>query len=917
MNKETIKGDPLSVSLEYYNFLFENTDQGFALLEKVPNHGGQNSDYRYMQVNPAFKRHSGLTDVVGKTILELMPSMAVRVFKLCDSVVSSGQKVAFEEYVSELAIWFAVEVFPTGVPGTLAFLFNNITERKCVETKLEESEQRKTFLLKLSDALRHVADPVEVQTITCQLLGEHLNANQVHYGETSGDMVIIHQGWGNGLPPMIGSFRQQDFGKRLHEGYRAGNIQVSHDIHTDPGITASERSVISGSGFNAYVAVPLIKNGLWVGTLAVHSKMPRTWKQSEIALVQETAERTWDALERARAEKTLRESEIQLRTFVSNSADMIYRMSPDWKFMQSLSGNSFLIKPNQPTGDWLEIYIPKQEQARVIEAVEAAIREKKKFELEHKVFKLDGSIGWTFSRAVPLFDEQENIKEWLGAASDITLRKTAEEQLQHFSARLEQEVNDRTAQLKESRDQLQSVLDTSLMQISIMEAVRDSNGQVNDLEVKLVNKEHERVLGRTDLVGKHFVKEYPGMKQSVLFDLIVKTIETTKPHQAEYFYPYEDFNRWYACMFVKLHDGVVAVNIDITDRKTADEERFKNYLLLQQAENLAQMGSWDYDLQSGRFIWSEGMYRLFNLNKETKVVPDTYLQFATEIGRAAAERFTMHLKNGGEDFADTLEVLVENRTKTLQLKSTLIRDNDGLPSKVLGVALDVTDRLAVEEKIRNLEAEQQLEIFRVSLSTVEEERHRISESLHNGLGQLLFSIKFKFMQLSQSMAEKQFEESKIFTGKLLTSAIDQTRRISYELMPTVLENFGLVAAIEDICQQSHGDVDCFYVIEGLDERMDKYLELVVYRTVQELVTNVVKHAKATAVRIDLKADATEITIQVSDNGCGMDRSKGGRHGIGLASIRSKIKLLNGELTIVSDAASGTKIKIVIPKPKVS
>jgi hypothetical protein len=99
-------------------------------------------------------------------------------------------------------------------------------------------------------------------------------------------------------------------------------------------------------------------------------------------------------------------------------------------------------------------------------------------------------------------------------------------------------------------------------------------------------------------------------------------------------------------MFVKFDDGVVSVNMDISPRKQAEEERFKNYLLLQQSEDLALLGSWDFDLLSGVFIWSDGMYRLFNIEKGTEVTSDIYLNYTTDQGRPAAERVVRHLNKG-------------------------------------------------------------------------------------------------------------------------------------------------------------------------------------------------------------------------------------------------------------------------------
>ena len=270
-----------------------------------------------------------------------------------------------------------------------------------------------------------------------------------------------------------------------------------------------------------------------------------------------------------RTTKALQEVEQQFSAFVSASSDLVYRMSADWKQMYTLSGSGFLRQTDKPNSDWLKSYIPRNDQALVLQTIAKAIAKKSMFELEHRINLSNGEIGWVFSRAIPLLDESGKIREWLGAVSDVNMRKMAEQQLQDFASRLEQQVNERTSELKNDRDKLQSILDTSLMQMSILQAVRNEQGEVIDIEIMLVNKKHEQVMGRSDLVGLHYVKEYPGMKESVLFGLIVKTIETGEPQETEYYYPYEGFNSWYTSMFVKLNDGVVAFTMDISKRKSA------------------------------------------------------------------------------------------------------------------------------------------------------------------------------------------------------------------------------------------------------------------------------------------------------------------------------------------------------------
>jgi signal transduction histidine kinase len=138
---------------------------------------------------------------------------------------------------------------------------------------------------------------------------------------------------------------------------------------------------------------------------------------------------TVDITDRIRAESALRESEGRLRAYILATSDVVYRMSPDWKYMHGLDGRGFL----KTTTDWdewhMEEYVHPDELERGRAAIAKAIQEKSIFELEHRVLLADGSYGWTYSRAVPRIDASGEIYEWIGAASDITKRKNAEERL--------------------------------------------------------------------------------------------------------------------------------------------------------------------------------------------------------------------------------------------------------------------------------------------------------------------------------------------------------------------------------------------------------------------------------------------------------------------------------------------------------
>ena len=142
-----------------------------------------------------------------------------------------------------------------------------------------------------------------------------------------------------------------------------------------------------------------------------------------------------DVTEQVRATRAVRESEARFRALTLATADVVYRMNPDWSRMHQLEGRGLLKDTANGSGLWLDEYVPPEEQERVHAAVEEAKRNKTLFQIEHRVRRLDGGQGWTLSRAVPMLDAEGRIHEWIGAASDITERKLAEEKLRESDRR--------------------------------------------------------------------------------------------------------------------------------------------------------------------------------------------------------------------------------------------------------------------------------------------------------------------------------------------------------------------------------------------------------------------------------------------------------------------------------------------------
>ena len=177
---------------------------------------------------------------------------------------------------------------------------------------------------------------------------------------------------------------------------------------------------------------------------------------------------------------------------------------------------------------------------------------------------------------------------------------------------------------------------------------------------------------------------------------------------------------------------------------------------------------------------------------------------------------------------------------------------------------------------------------------------------------MLYAIKLGLGTLNKSTLGETEKESMKNADKLLTDAISESRRLSHELMPTILEDFGLKAAVEDICRKLSGKAKVKCHFKGLARKLDRHIEIAVFRLIQELAMNAVKHSDATEVRVLVEVGKSSILISVQDNGKGFNMAKEKADGIGLKTIRNNVNLLKGYFDITSKPDTGTTINIEIP-----
>lgn len=220
-----------------------------------------------------------------------------------------------------------------------------------------------------------------------------------------------------------------------------------------------------------------------------------------------------------------------------------------------------------------------------------------------------------------------------------------------------------------------------------------------------------------------------------------------------------------------------------------------------------------------------------------------------------------------------------------------------------------TEQQLYQQKI----IEEREEGLKAVFIATEEERKRIAKDLHDGVGQQLSGLKMAWQKFSSETKDEKQNEKINQLARILDDAAADVRTISHQMMPKVLGEVGLAAAIEDMLGKSLGNTAIRYQFEeyGLENRLAENIELSVYRICQEMVNNIIKHSGATQVNVQLFVNKGFLILVVEDNGTGMDAEEES-DGIGLKNISSRISTISGEINWEPGPESGTVATIRVP-----
>ena len=244
------------------------------------------------------------------------------------------------------------------------------------------------------------------------------------------------------------------------------------------------------------------------------------------------------------------------------------------------------------------------------------------------------------------------------------------------------------------------------------------------------------------------------------------------------------------------------------------------------------------------------------------------------------------------------------------------------------ICANVTDKKEAEaksqeinrEKIENKVKEQRFRSILI-LEGQEEERKRISRDIHDGIGQMLTAMKFKLEAATLSTNEVSREKILIDTKSILQQLIREVRRVSFNLTPSTLSDYGIVATVKKLCAELNQLSDKEVIFEnrtGFINRLENTVETNLYRIIQEAVNNAIKYSEASTIKVIFDHNADYLNVEISDNGKGfayqkiLENGHFSATGHGIFNMKERTSFINGSFNLESEAGKGTKIDIYLP-----
>lgn len=512
-----------------------------------------------------------------------------------------------------------------------------------------------------------------------------------------------------------------------------------------------------------------------------------------------------------------------------------------------------------------------------------------------------GRETWTETIKAPVVDNQNQVIGAIGIARDITESFLAKEQLRHYSQRL--------------------CLATKAASIGICE-----------WDMQTARAEWDERMYAIFGIPQGEPIDFLRWKKAVLPDDVAHSKQTIVQQLRDKQEAHWEFRihrqsdgqlRYIQAASIVSCDAqgqvqkIIGVNLDITDFRLIETALRESEAHLEQAQAQAHLGSWTLDIQTGTLRWSNEGYRIFGVAQGAAVTFDDFM-YSVHLDDRVFVAQAWQAALTGEPYDIQHRIVVEGKVKWLRERAEVSFAADGTPLFALGTCQDITELQHIAE---NLERSR-LQLRQLAASrenSKEEERKRIAREVHDELGQMLTVLRMEISILRINFAGGNERLTLKINAilALIDKTLEVTRNIATALRPTAIE-MGILPAMEWLVSNfaEHSGKECRLICNDPNLSMDEECAITLFRIAQESLTNVLKHAEASQVKVTLDAGNEYYLLEVYDNGKGFNTAELRQpNSFGIMGIKERALMLGGDASISVIPGTGTYVQVIIPVDK--
>jgi PAS domain S-box-containing protein len=353
-------------------------------------------------------------------------------------------------------------------------------------------------------------------------------------------------------------------------------------------------------------------------------------------------------------------------------------------------------------------------------------------------------------------------------------------------------------------------------------------------------------------------------------------------------------------------ERMLGMAVDITDRKEAEESLRRKEMELEEAQRLAGVGSWRWDPDTDTVAWSDELYRIAGRDRSLPAVSyrehaQLYTAASWDRLRAAVEAA---LRTGAPYELDLEMVRPDGTHRWITARGEAQRDANGGIAGLRGTVQDITERKRADEALSS--------VNRRLLEAQESERARIARDLHDDVGQRLALLAVALEEVKRLLPESSNQALSCLDAlqKQTAEITTGVQALSHELHPPRLLLQGVVAAMRGLCDEysRQKNVEIVFRSENVPGSVAPDMSLCLFRVLQEALHNAVRHSRTRQFDVQLRGTGDAVHLTIRDEGVGFDVDAANQgQGLGLTSMKERLKLVGGELSIESQSTRGTTV----------